>query len=652
MKLRSCLVAAALLTWTGGAAAAESLAEFDRRIVEELRARDPAAATEFEHANAARDRHALDEAAADYESVREKAPWFSHATRRLCGVESDRGHRARAVALCREALKADGAPYNQSALALALLEGDSATLADRTEAMQLATRATERAPEDTFTGMALCQAAIRANDLERLDTCSARLLAIAPGEAATHEFRAVNRAMHGEFDEADAQLTLARSDGLGEAEYSALRKQLHDARPATDALWSIAWRAVLAWLGGFAFLLGAGALLSKAALRAASRVPDGDGGHPKGVDALLRRAYRVVLWMTCAYYYASLPLVALTILATCAGLIYACFAIGRIPIKLLLIAICVTGASLWAMVKSLFVRTNDEDPGDVVDLAAHPRLREVLVEVAERVGSRPVDSVYMVPGADIAVFERGGLWKQLRGKSGRCLVIGAGVLHGMGVRELKAILAHEYGHFKNEDTAGGGFALAVRRSLYAMAMHLVRGGVATNVNPAWWFVRGFHSVFLRVSQGASRLQEVLADRWAAFAYGSAAFERGLRHVVAQSVRFDAHMNATLNDVVPGKRALANLYTYAAEKGVVVDEVDTAIEAAMTRAASPFDSHPPPADRIAWVRQIAAEGPPCSTEDAEEAWALFASRESLEKAMTANVRSILLERRGVSIPAGE
>ena len=61
------------------------------------------------------------------------------------------------------------------------------------------------------------------------------------------------------------------------------------------------------------------------------------------------------------------------------------------------------------------------------------------------------------------MFERGGVLRQVRGKSERCLVLGAAVLDGMRVRGLKAILAHEYGHFHNEDTAGGGFALAVAR---------------------------------------------------------------------------------------------------------------------------------------------------------------------------------------------
>ena len=89
--------------------------------------------------------------------------------------------------------------------------------------------------------------------------------------------------------------------------------------------------------------------------------------------------------------------------------------------------------------------------------------------------------------------------------------------------QLKAVLAHEYGHFVNRDTAGGGLALAVRRAVWQMAESLASGGAARWYNPAWLFVTGFHKLFLRVSQGASRLQEILADRWAALAYGGAEF---------------------------------------------------------------------------------------------------------------------------------
>ncbi|HEX7623343.1 MAG TPA: M48 family metalloprotease [Anaeromyxobacteraceae bacterium] len=222
-----------------------------------------------------------------------------------------------------------------------------------------------------------------------------------------------------------------------------------------------------------------------------------------------------------------------------------------------------------------------------------------------------------------------------------------GVLEGMTQGELEAVLAHEYGHLVNRDTAGGGLALAVRRSVRQMGMTLARGGAATWYNPAWWFVNGFHRIFLRVSQGASRLQEVLADRWAALAYGGTNFARGLRHVIERSIRFDRHAQASLEEVIQGQRPLANLYRY--QPGAAIDEssVAAALEQALGAEPSPYDSHPRPNDRIAWVGGLVAQTP--RSGDAESAWELFSDREAVERQMTDQVRASIERSHGVAIP---
>lgn len=51
-------------------------------------------------------------------------------------------------------------------------------------------------------------------------------------------------------------------------------------------------------------------------------------------------------------------------------------------------------------------------------------------------------------------------------------------------------------------------------------------------------LRVYHFLFRRISHGATRLQEVLADRVAVRNYGAAAFEEGLGHVVRRQVEFD------------------------------------------------------------------------------------------------------------------
>lgn len=67
------------------------------------------------------------------------------------------------------------------------------------------------------------------------------------------------------------------------------------------------------------------------------------------------------------------------------------------------------------------------------------------------------------------------------------------------------------------------------------------------IKAKWWnlgfqFVRLYHRLFTRITRGASRLQEVLADRVAAYQYGPEALEEGLRHFVRRSIEMPLLIN--------------------------------------------------------------------------------------------------------------
>ena len=188
----------------------------------------------------------------------------------------------------------------------------------------------------------------------------------------------------------------------------------------------------------------------------------------------------------------------------------------------------------------------------------------------------------------------------------------------------------------------------MRKSLGATAFGLATGGAAAWYNPAWLFVNGFNRVFLRISEGASRLQEVLADRWAVFAYGADAFEAGLCHVIERSVRFDAHVGATLNEVVNGKLPLTNLYTYEPAEGAKEEDVTKAIEQALNRKASVYDSHPSAAERFAIIRVLPSRTRRIEPDDDAPAWSLFANPLELQREMTTHVRANVAASYGVAI----
>jgi Zn-dependent protease with chaperone function len=637
-------------------AARRDLAAFDKAVEEELARVSPEAVPLWRQANAERaaGRH---QAAADlYAQVLDRAPRFAHALRRRCGELGELGKHAEAREECAAALELARSPENLVTLAFAMARDPALAGDDAMEALALADEAIRAAPEDEAILMIACDVAGMREDAAAFRRCTGLLARVRPESIQGNMLLAMAAAMDGDRSAAQGYIEKARAAGLPD---DAAERYSRELGIVEERGGGGAWRwlgfagiAGAIWLGSLALLFVAGLLLSALALRAANKGPDGRSAHASAGERRLRRIYAWVIRVSGAYFYLSVPFMLAAVVLLGGGLIVGVVATGHIPIKLVLVLGIMIVMTVVAILRSLFVRADDSDPGVGLDTATQPRLRGVLEEVAGKIGTRPVDAVYLTPGTQIAVMERGGLAKQLSGRTRRCLILGVGVLDGMKVTELKSVLAHEYGHLRNEDTAGGGFALAARASMITMLVRMARSGVGTWYNPAWWFLRGFYNVFLRVTQGASRLQEVLADRWAALAYGSAAFERGYVHVVSRSVRFDAHVDATLNEVVDQKRPLPNLYRYqpaAAADPAAERTLGEAIEQAMEREPHAFDSHPAPRQRLAWVRALAAPGTP-SPDDEREAWSLFEDREAIEQRLTREVREAVAVNHGIVVSA--
>jgi len=630
-RLMTAVIAAAVCCTTVSLSA-ETLQQFDARVEKQLEAASPSAVPVWRAANAAReaDKHA--EAAQLYADVYARVPSFVHALRRQAAEETAQGRRDLALPHIRRAVELDRTAENLAMLASVLVtykDGSKPGASEIDEAKRLANEAAKLNARDSYPQAVLAEIAIASDDMDLLRRATEKLEVLAPNEPMTHVFRVSIAATEGRWTEAQEALEKAKKAGLPQAAYASMKQQLDSATPLYVRWFKPVAMAFAGWVGVFALLLVAGFVLSAIAMRAAR--------NTTGLSAGVRRAYSAVLSLSCVFYYASIPIVIVLVIALGGGLVYACFALGRIPVKLVIGVVAIVFVTVVSMVKSLMHKPEDVDPGARLDLTKEPRLRALLDEVAKRIGTRPVDNVYLTPGTGVAVMERA-----TKKPKERCLILGVGALDGLKIRPFKAILGHEYGHFSNRDTAGGAFALGVRNSLGVTAQGLAEGGAATWYNPAWLFLNGFNRVFLRISEGASRLQEVLADRWAVIAYGADAFEAGLRHVIERSVRFDAHVGATLNEVVKSKTALANLYTYEPSKRAEEKDIETAVNEALNRKVSAYDSHPSPAERFALVHALPSRSRRLEPNDDDPVWSLFARPIEVQHLMTvqacANVRA--------------
>ena len=587
-----------------------------------LAAIDPALARTFHDGTAALDARRFPEARAALEKIVARAPAHAPTLRRLSYVLSETGDVDGAIATARRACAASADPYSDYALANALLKkkGDSAA---SSEAAEIARRLLRGNASEEAAGAA-ATIAVERQDLELLGRAVEALQRVAPQGMTAGYMAALYLAARGDLDQADQALARAEAAGLPAEVVTSIREGTGIGRHRLlMRLARVAVGGLALWLLGLLLIFVVGRIMSRVALSAVERLA------PDRSDALivetrrLRRAYAGAIGFAAAYYFLSIPVV-----------------IGVL-------------ISMWALARSIFVRrVQDTDPGPRLLEADAPALWALLREVAAQVGTRPVDLVYLTPGTEVAVAERGTMTARLRDHGQRYLILGVGVLDGLTQRQLRAVLAHEYGHFSHRDTAGGDLAGTVRASLLAAIIRLAGAGGASVLNPAWHFLRLFFALFLRITLGASRLQEVLADRFAAAAYGGPTLAEGLAHVVRRSVEFEAKADVIIKRAQEQRRAIASLYVLPPEGAVPAQDLETAIAKAMSEAGSPYDSHPPVGRRLAWLAAFGAASQPASAGLATAdpaAWELFPDRASTEARMTAIVNGRLDAAGHIDVP---
>jgi Zn-dependent protease with chaperone function len=97
----------------------------------------------------------------------------------------------------------------------------------------------------------------------------------------------------------------------------------------------------------------------------------------------------------------------------------------------------------------------------------------------------------------------------------RVMGIGVGVLALLSTAELEGVLAHEFGHYLGGETRLGGFLYRTRASIGRVLEHL---GGSVLAKPFAWY----GNLFLRLTHGLSRRQELAADAHAVAIAGTLA----------------------------------------------------------------------------------------------------------------------------------
>jgi len=613
----------------------------EAQIEQELARLDPSQVEPFRAGRIAMDKGDAAEAARLYAQVCRQVPGFDAAARRLGNNLVHQGQREEGLSWCRKAVTLKRSMENLSTLATCLVfqEGHEASIKEQEEALQLLLecRRLPRGGElDVLFGAA--HLSLKLKHYDDFKEVAAALRQGFPELMQAHYFAAIAAAMDEHWIRSEREIRLAGKLGLPK---EAVQEFLDSGVGSRATGWFIALYALLgvaAWVAGLGLLFALGFTLSKVTMHQAEK-----RGSPDTISSTehqLRRVYRMVLNISGVYYYVSLPIVMVLVIGVSGAILFGFMALGWLPIKLMLILGIGALMTIWAMGKSLFLRVAQEDPGRPLERQEAEGLWTLVEEVAQTLGTRPIDEIRITTGTDLAVYEKGSWREKLQNRARRILILGTAVLPGFQQDDFRCVLAHEYGHFSHRDTAGGDIALRVRSDMVKFYVAMCQAGQATYSNVAFHFLRFYNFLFRRISHGATRLQEILADRVAAQTYGALALEGGLRHVIRRSLEFETCANQEIKAAIDARRTLQNLYEASLGEG---DSVASDFEKALNRATTEDDTHPSPMDRFRLVSRFTH---PVSEPRSGEVWGLFRDPQAITQEMMARLEERVSPYRSV------
>lgn len=271
-------------------------------------------------------------------------------------------------------------------------------------------------------------------------------------------------------------------------------------------------------------------------------------------------------------------------------------------------------------------------PGPLLTRERHPRLFAVLDEIAASTRQAMPAEVYLVADVNAWVSARGGF---MGFGSRRVMGLGLPLLQTLGVSELRAVLAHEFGHYQGGDTRLGPWVYKTRAAIGRTLRGLGAHSSMLQMPFVW-----YGNMFLRVSHGISRRQELSADQLAAGLYGARPLTGALGTIRRAAVAFPAYWSTEVTPVLG--EGLRPPVAAGFARFLASSRIATAVDQHVKEpeVADPYDTHPPLHERVVAVAGL----PPGTAPDERRAVELLEDLDGLEQEMLA------LMAAGTALPA--
>jgi Zn-dependent protease with chaperone function len=331
----------------------------------------------------------------------------------------------------------------------------------------------------------------------------------------------------------------------------------------------------------------------------------------------LKGRFAAAIALTIAFYTLALVIAAGLLAAAILPWVFN----GHNNLWITLTGVLLGGSILWAVVPR---RLPFSAPGVRLTRESQPRLLAVIDEEAKACEERVPEEVYATFEVNAAVLEVN--------RRRRVMIVGLPLLHLVSERGLRAVIAHEFGHYAGGDTKLGPWIFRTRA-----AIGRTIGQLSSEDGDEGWTQRAvrapfiwYGNAFLRITNAISRREEFAADARAAHRGGRDVYTDTLRRIEAYAPAFDAYW---ANEVVPllssGRRPPIGAGFSAF---ICAETIDKAASEHLQRElaegkTNPYDSHPSLSERIAALQSV----PPGDPDESPPAEALVDDPLALERA---------------------
>jgi Zn-dependent protease with chaperone function len=318
--------------------------------------------------------------------------------------------------------------------------------------------------------------------------------------------------------------------------------------------------------------------------------------QPDASTAALRRRALVAVGLLVGFYLLAFGIVA----AIALGFVVA-FRTGHLRLNLLpfaLVALAIgRGVFYLDRIDNLLPQVRAIARPD-----AEPELWAEVRAVADAIGAPHPAAIHVIHDANAFVYQETRLLGLRRGRV--LLGIGMPLLAVLDSNELRAVLAHEFGHVAGGDTRLGPVVYRVRGSLLRvvdnLGDHVVGKAFAAYLR-----------MYMRLTMAVSRAQELAADAGAVRLAGREATATALRNIAIIDGAFDLLMDEYAVPLLRRRRWPADLYgglrAICAEPGRG-DRLREAGTALLERPTGGWDTHPSLGDRVRRVAGLPEERP--------------------------------------------